>query len=399
MRETFKKNCLIFIYGYALFFSAHTSAIALDYSVDYMTASCSINNSLSGLISNPASYTEATIFSPNPCCLRACIANAQIEGSACKCSPGFYNNSGTCSACPAGSYSNLAFANGTDNCTLCPTGTFNSGTGNTSCPNNCPVGGMSHVATYGPNTWASGNTSVNMCVPATCESGYHVDTAANKCVANTYSIRFDMQGGLPQVPENTNCRYDQPCSWGTVNVTKGGEQFAGWAFEPYAPGMTITQLPALYKHTYGNLPAPVADGSTVIIVYARFYGCPNTTGVPSDGWGPEPCVVTKCNPGYYIANDGLSIGKDYPTYCKPCTTPGIYCPGGTSSNQTVCERGFYCTGVPDDCTGGKCKCPRGSTSSGGNSDISECFMQGGTNGTKLCDSRGCFNLPTTINYN
>lgn len=62
------------------------------------------------------------------------------------------------------------------------------------------------------------------------------------------------------------------------------------------------------------------------------------------------------------------------------------------TNQTTCTptpAGYFSADEDTSCD----KCPAGTTSSGANASINECGIKLGDNGTKFCDSVGCFNLP------
>lgn len=62
------------------------------------------------------------------------------------------------------------------------------------------------------------------------------------------------------------------------------------------------------------------------------------------------------------------------------------------TNDTTCTptpAGYFSANQDPNCD----KCPAGTTSSGANASINECGIKLGDNGTKFCDSVGCFNLP------
>ncbi len=62
------------------------------------------------------------------------------------------------------------------------------------------------------------------------------------------------------------------------------------------------------------------------------------------------------------------------------------------TNNTTCTptpAGYFSADGVTSCD----KCPAGTTSSGANASINECGIKLGDNGTKFCDSVGCFNLP------
>ncbi len=88
---------------------------------------------------------------------------------------------------------------------------------------------------------------------------------------------------------------------------------------------------------------------------------------------------------------------------KPTTDNGKFTAGASRVNYDAttkakctytlgCDAGYYKKGDGKSCGA----CPAGSTSDAGSTDIKQCYMKGGKDGTLFCDKHGCFNLPTGV---
>lgn len=81
------------------------------------------------------------------------------------------------------------------------------------------------------------------------------------------------------------------------------------------------------------------------------------------------------------------------TCTKSTVTPETtdFVPDGTTVNLKPnfgdCPDGYWCQ------SGSKNPCPAGTTSAGGAASEENCYMVRGNNGTRFCDSNGCFFLP------
>lgn len=92
-------------------------------------------------------------------------------------------------------------------------------------------------------------------------------------------------------------------------------------------------------------------------------------------------------PGTGITSCGdLRLGDNVPLLSTQILLQAVF---------TDCSDGYYCV------EGLQYPCPVGTTSSGGATDVTGCYMARGNNGTKFCDNNGCFYLPGTgkIEYN
>lgn len=85
------------------------------------------------------------------------------------------------------------------------------------------------------------------------------------------------------------------------------------------------------------------------------------------------------------------------TCTKSTVTPETtdFVPDGTTVNLKPnfgdCDKGYWCK------SGSKNPCPAGTTSAGGAASEENCYMVRGNNGTRFCDSNGCFFLPGSGN--
>ena len=125
----------------------------------------------------------------------------------------------------------------------------------------------------------------------------------------------------------------------------------------------------------GNLPSNTSFTSATTI-YSQFTTCPSGTG--TNGTIHMTVINNECS--YYITcNDGYFSNNDIN---NPSTNSSLTCDS--------CSAGYYCA------SGAQNACPRGTTSPAGSDSADDCHMQGGEeNGTRFCDSYGCFYLPDT----
>ena len=66
-----------------------------------------------------------------------------------------------------------------------------------------------------------------------CKTGYNHNgnstSTGGACVANTYTIKYDANGGSGTM-SNTTCTYGSDCTLRTNSFTKTGYTFAGWTY-------------------------------------------------------------------------------------------------------------------------------------------------------------------------
>ena len=191
-----------------------------------------------------------------------------MNGKVCtNTTAGYYSTDGdmTQTACANGSYSSA----GSSSCTPCAGGKKNTGTGNSSCNDDCAS--IPNLATWETPSWNSNNNTVNnlctvktcqtctngtgaqgcastitnnACVyTATCKSGYSTNGDTNTgtsatcngstctCDANTISlIWYDEDGSTPASgvsAEAESCIYGEGITL-PENPTKPGYRFIGW---------------------------------------------------------------------------------------------------------------------------------------------------------------------------
>ena len=180
----------------------------------------------------------------------------------------------------------------------CATGKYLSGTSCVTCPSGsyCPgvtdqeyTGGVHGLNTCPANSSTRGLTGQEYC---TCDDGYNnngeTTTMYSACVANTYTIKYDANGGSGTM-QDTVCTYDSDCALRTNSFTKTGYNFVGWLYD----GVTYQDA-----NTVRNL--TVTNGATITFVAQ---------------WAVNSI---SCSAGNYL--DGNE--------CKACPVDS-YCTGGT----------------------------------------------------------------------
>ena len=222
--------------------------------------------------------------------------------------------------------------------------------------------------------------------------------------------------------QSTECP-DGGCFCGYVapgHYSTGG----GTLFSPSGPGKGCLDgfycgaIAAGYYSTGGatsEIPTQcVAGGECGVLAGGHFATCgakkKNPT-IPQSGTNPDCTTGCECgytDEGYYSSGGGTLFSPSGPGkgcltgfQCGPCNREkNEICPRGSSSKQ-ACEAGKYCQiSSTDDTILIKNNCPVGTTSNAGATAITNCFIKGGTEGTKFCiNNDKCFNLPagTTIN--
>lgn len=247
------------------------------------------------------------------------------------------------------------------------------------------------------------------CIITGCQQGYTLSnsgTTNSSCGGNTYTVRFNGNGATAGLMVDKQCTVGVLCEWTSNDYGKAGSMFEGWTGSA-GSSILISNPPDHLSYT----PASPPGSGAVVNLYAKWTACDNTGALNADKWNPN-CTILTCKVGYRWHNDGAVNSYGNTTACSPCAEEnGRFCPGlNCNGTQCACEPGFYCPGYtttkPATCVtptaepeySGRCKCPRGATSPENSGDISECYIPGGTGGTRFCDSDGCFYLNRDITY-
>ena len=246
----------------------------------------------------------------------------------------------TCTDCVKGSIS-TASASGA--CTPCQNGKTTSAAKATSCNINCS-NNNDHVLSWTNVTWNENtNQLTNECKISACKTGYDGQLSSNKCVANTYTIKFNLNGGKLNGnanPSNVSATYDVAST--IANPTKEGYNFEGWTFN----GDTST---AIHGSTAWSNQSTLASDTS----FKNLSPVSNCRVTLTANWG-------QCPVGTY--NDGTTVG------CQACPA-GTYTGTTGQTSCTTCQDGYYCPGGQN-----RVACPVGTegTGSGKNSQATGC---------------------------
>ncbi|MDL2295219.1 InlB B-repeat-containing protein [Lachnospiraceae bacterium OttesenSCG-928-E19] len=262
----------------------------------------------------------------------------------------------------------------------------------------CTNAGKEHA-----KTWQD-----RVCIITSCNAGYDLNnpgTTNSSCGVKTYTITFKPDGtDVVGTMDIIYCTWGVPCTIPANKFQRPKYAFDGWALTAGGTKITLTDskyTPIIYPSS-GN-----------VDFYARWTICNNDGAQYVNEWNPN-CTILSCQPGYYWHNKGKLNSYGNTTACGSCddnSEAGKYCPGlNCNGTQCNCEPGFYCPGygIAEDCGSqeyladavyiGRCKCPIGTTSSETSSEVRDCYIQGGSTGTRFCDDDGCFYLNADIPY-
>ena len=207
-------------------------------------------------------------------------------------------SSGSCTSCPAGSYSDLV---GSSSCTSCPTGSYSSA-GSSTCSSSCPVGTLFTLGSACLNICLPGRyktltptsiscTSSSQCgVGGQCLAGFCSNVTCNTCPAGTFYVG----PGANSVSECT------PCGPGT---------YSGLGFP------TCTRCPpgTFFSGTRGTSNAvctPCTAGT-----YSSSFGSTSCSTCPPDSYSYEGlgfCFRAYAGSGL-IEDRGLYITHTFPS--------------------------------------------------------------------------------------
>lgn len=343
-------------------------------------------------------FSSAGATSCTPCA--AGKYSYQEGSSSClDCTAGKYSTGSatSCSTCPAGTYANNTLA--ATSCSLCNRGTTSSAGSSTAnacstCSNAANVASPVNTGWKNPTWNQTTNTTTNICEINQCSGGYKKTGTGNgtniRCTPVTYTVEFLPNYGTGGSGTGSmtpiTCIYGSWCQLPPNGFTKNGGTFSEWNTQADEGGVYYSDEDGWsYPPT-----TPGNDDNTIIKLFAVWQSCNNTANVYE--WASGDCTIKSCNEGYYVYGSGTG------NKCNECPS-GHYCPGGTPTgdtcNQTTglcyCPKGYYCP------AGGKrYTCDAGKTSGTYTVNKEDCYILGGTDGTKFCDKRGCFFIPTQI---
>ncbi|MEE1111167.1 MAG: InlB B-repeat-containing protein, partial [Alphaproteobacteria bacterium] len=249
----------------------------------------------------------------------------------------------------------------------------------TNCPvnNMCPGGKVNYtdtgiISACPTNSSTNGATGQASC---TCNTGYNYNggttVTTNACVANTYTIKYNTNGGDGSIADTT-CTYGQNCTVSRTKPTKTGYTFAGWQYgsTTYQAGATITTS---LTSTNGGSVTLTAQWT------AKSYTC--GAGKYLDGTECKDCTSGYYCPGdTYTYNAGIQGRGTCPTIynnsdagassnkqCYIITEAGKMIPYPTSGTEVTCSANYYCSGgvkIYYGGYGGSTACPENSSTNG-----------------------------------
>lgn len=344
-----KKSIIILSLLTSLVISNNSNGINCADPATIATSSCTTQPTQ--LMLSPATYSEVTTLSPNPCCLKNCVSNSNFNGTNCVCNDTYYYDSpsNTCKSC-----SECGVTNGT-----------------------AIISTVNNLCYYTVNCNTGFELSVNNCASANYGS----------CIPGVYEITLNDNGGgggdgtIYQMYATRWTRssdgVSNPITTFTI-PTKNKNRFIGYYQTHDGSGLKL--LPT------GDL-QPAANVFTEnTTVYAKWSECSGTLvsggngqTIPVNNLVNNVCMYyAKCEAGYV---DIDNYDSDH---------PGIY----TDLKCDPCPAGYYCPGELEQLN----KCPGGMTSPVGSDATNDCYYQAGASGTKFCDSNGCLHLPINIVY-
>ena len=248
-------------------------------------------------------YTRAS----GQCVCKACNEHEQaLDGMYCSCIQGYYNNSGTCSPCPPGTYANKSSI-----CNPCPSSSYNPfyhQTVCTSCPDTSTAAAGINVNKSVCNCSSSQLQADDTC-PSAVVSDPDKPTVTDATGGAVFTIA-DCPAGQEPDPgtDKQSCR---DCAAGKYKNLGSGE-ITDFNNCVCCPGGT-------YKPISGTM------GCTA---------CPTNSNVNSGGCGGLDQSSCQCNAGYFSRNSSIVI-------CIPCN-PGTYSAGaGATGSCADCQAGYY----------------------------------------------------------
>ncbi len=349
--------------------------------------------------------------------------------------------------CPAGCF----YDDENDICSPCPSGSFYPTQNST---NECYACTKPNAASFIHNEDTLGNTSDNCPWELTCAAGQYWDGA--KCTnCGTYyaSAGCTLTG---RGPNNPPSNYDTTCIAIVYKLDlKKNTLFSGFndktAYYKYNTGFAMNEKPTTWST---KLPSDALQPELSIKKFKGYYtdaGCNsairvfNNSGEFTGTWASlggdktlyacwnnleqqityldengkiidstQTCIINDSTGEFNCpikdniepTGEGMAIQEYECTYtddsgstkkCESLTVGGNIPPLAQKVYLKIiaekCRIGYYCSG------GVEKPCPKGSTSDAGASSINKCYIGGGeNNGTKFCDSIGCFYLGDNLKF-
>ena len=169
----------------------------------------------------------------------------------------------------------------------------------------------------------------NATIYCNCDKGYNASgssqTSGADCVANTYTVNYDANGGTGTTSSSTHT-YDVSKALTANGFTNGTKQFLGWSTSSgattaiYFDKQVVTNLISTYKGTV-----------TLYAVWGDCQACNPGTGATCELSAPKGVCTydTDCSTGYKnIQNDGK-----YNPYCSACSYTIAYNKNGGSGTM------------------------------------------------------------------
>lgn len=234
----------------------------------------------------------------------------------------------------------------------------------------------------------------------TCNTGYHVSGKTNSdtnnnstdCDPNKYTITYKSNNGQDKTVEQTVDYNSTITLKGQDTFSKTGHTISGWKYNDitYIPGNQIT-----YDFTSDiTLTAQWTEKKFTITYDTGNANCSlSTTQNCTYGGTCNSHRVESCKYSGYIFNGWKCTSgcTDSSSIINMDTNVSSLSNGNDmtlTAQWQQCAAGYYCESVLKQDA-----CPAGSTSDGGKTTQTDCYMTGAT---KICDTSGnCFTLPDT----
>ena len=170
----------------------------------------------------------------------------------------------------------------------------------------------------------------NATIYCNCDTGYNASgssqTSGADCVANTYTVKYDANGGSGTTADSTHT-YGVSKALTANGFTNGTKQFLGWSTSSGATTATYSN-----KQEVTNLTSTYNGTVTLFAVWGDCQACEPGTGATCELSAPNGACTydTDCLPGYEnIQNDG-----EYNPSCSACSYTIAYNKNGGSGEMS-----------------------------------------------------------------